>query len=150
MYASDGQRSPGGKLLLTILIGMLGEHNHHRVGARIMLGTAVRADARPAAAVWLGRLPADRTVQVPAMPIGKAERSGKGGRLMFVEDRQQMNMGIGVGRGIAVRQVREPRRLAVKAEKQRGLAGGWAPAELALLIEDRRAIGPHQLQGVDA
>src|SRR4249919_1047864 len=129
---------------------MLSQHDHYRVGSRIMFSAAIRTDARPPAAVRFSGLPADRAVQVPAVPIGEAERRSKGWRLTFVEQRQQMNMGISIGRGFAVRQMRETRRFAFKAEKQHWLGSGGLPAELALFIEDGGTLAPHQLPSVGA
>src|SRR4029450_3637378 len=118
--------------------------------ARVTFGAAIRTAARPAAAVWFSGLAADRAMHVPAVPVGEAERSSEGWRLTFVEQRQQMNMGICIGGGFAVRQMREPRRVTSKAEKQRWLPRGGLPVELALLIEHRRAVAPHQLPSVGA
>ena len=124
---------------------MLGQHDHDGVGARIMFSATGSGRCATSRRGWFSGLPADRAVQVPAVPIGEAERGSKGWRLTFVEQRQQVNEGISIGRGIAVRQMRETRRFTLKAEKQHWLGSGGLPAELALLIEDGRSVVPHQL-----
>lgn len=80
---------------------------------------------------------------MPAVPVCEAQGSGEGGCFDVVEQREQMNMGIGIGRDISVGQMREARSTSFKAEKQLRFAGDRLPAELAALVEKGGTIAPN-------
>ena len=124
---------------------MFGEHDHDRVDARIMFGGARGAGARPAAAIGQGRLSAHRTEAMAAVPVGEAERGGKGGRVTGVERRQQSEMGAAVDRYVGGRQMREKRGVAVESEEQGWFSFNRGPLQAPCRIERGGIVFPVEL-----
>ena len=76
------------------------------------------------------------------MPSCKAERGGEQGRVVTIEERHQRERGTGIGSD--VRDCREARRIAVKAQEQRGI-GDLCPRETAVPVEFRQTFEPLEL-----
>ena len=78
---------------------------------------------------------------MPAMPIGEAQGAGEQGRVLPVELRQQSEGWAGRGRGWHRCKTRG---IAVQPKEQRRLTHSL-PAQSAVRVERRQALGPDQL-----
>ena len=126
---------------------MLGQHDHHRVDARIMFGAAARAAPRPAAAVGLAS-----AVRRPSNSRGggaswrgsaRRRRSARRSASSSASSAKCARASTG---DVPAGSGEKSRRAAVEAEEQGRVAVDRAPAQPALVVERRRAIVPHQLR----
>src|SRR5581483_1132268 len=92
------------------------EHDRHRVGARVMLGPALRAAPLPAGLVDRGRRPALGAEAVPGVPADERARLGENRRLALRDLRRQGadidRLGVPAGQHVAAgrvdREIRPP------------------------------------------